>query len=409
MRNKKHIIAIATIMMMATAVALPAVADNFDGADVGGETFRVATLNVDGMPSTILFFDANTNGPGTKYTPLLSEYLAKMNVDFIGVQEDFNYDEELDTYLTDDYDHDEWSGGILTTTGQMGWGNLKFPCDGLKAYWKKGMTLGSYNRVAWKESYGKFDHAWDDFVTKGFRHYQFRLPGGHEVEVYNMHMDATDMEASYSDEPDRAVRLSQWRELRNYILDRMADRPIVVLGDFNTFYARDDVKRAFIDSIQSTRRATVGDVWIELDCDGFYPELREDDEGWWGAPGEKLDKVLYINPVGAPRLVPTGVTIHYDCGKLPDGSSFGDHHPVSATFRIEEAVPGDLNGDGTTDVGDIMAIINYMARLSAEAPVPDGSPEGIPATPSPYDLNGDGAIDVGDVMVIINLMTGRDE
>ena len=55
-----------------------------------------------------------------------------------------------------------------------------------------------------------------------------------------------------------------------------------------------------------------------------------------------------------------------------------------------DSVKGDLNGDGNIDVGDIMAIINFMAA-------PKGEPEA-------YDLNNDGSVDVGDIMAIINIM-----
>ena len=64
--------------------------------------------------------------------------------------------------------------------------------------------------------------------------------------------------------------------------------------------------------------------------------------------------------------------------------------------RTLAGIPGDLNGDGQVDVGDIMAIINYMAS------VPDESSSG--STLSTFDLNGDGQVDVGDIMAIINLM-----
>ena len=58
-----------------------------------------------------------------------------------------------------------------------------------------------------------------------------------------------------------------------------------------------------------------------------------------------------------------------------------------------EQPSGDLNGDGSIDVGDIMKIINEMA-LSLEQQ--DMS----------CDINGDNIIDVGDIMAIINIMAG---
>jgi len=57
----------------------------------------------------------------------------------------------------------------------------------------------------------------------------------------------------------------------------------------------------------------------------------------------------------------------------------------------KEEVSGDVNGDGSVDVGDIMSIINYMAGA-----------EGI--SESLADVNRDGSVDVGDIMAIINIM-----
>ena len=59
---------------------------------------------------------------------------------------------------------------------------------------------------------------------------------------------------------------------------------------------------------------------------------------------------------------------------------------------IIEQLKGDVNGDGQVDVGDIMAVINYMAGQTA----------GI--TPDMADVNGDKQVDVGDIMAIINIM-----
>ena len=65
--------------------------------------------------------------------------------------------------------------------------------------------------------------------------------------------------------------------------------------------------------------------------------------------------------------------------------------PGYLTYKyIKPDAPGDLNGDNVADVGDIMAIINFMAAPSGE--------------PRAFDLNGDGNVDVGDIMAIINIM-----
>ena len=53
---------------------------------------------------------------------------------------------------------------------------------------------------------------------------------------------------------------------------------------------------------------------------------------------------------------------------------------------------GDVNGDNAVNVGDIMAVINYMA----------GSTGNIDKAKA--DVNNDGAVNVGDIMAIINIM-----
>ena len=62
---------------------------------VNGETFTLATLNADGMPKQILFFDVNTEGPAEKYSPAIARYLINKNFDIILTQENFNYNAEL--------------------------------------------------------------------------------------------------------------------------------------------------------------------------------------------------------------------------------------------------------------------------------------------------------------------------
>lgn len=59
-----------------------------------------------------------------------------------------------------------------------------------------------------------------------------------------------------------------------------------------------------------------------------------------------------------------------------------------------EGLRGDVNGDGVVDVGDIMAVINFMA----------GQTSGIDKAKA--DVNSDTQVDVGDIMAIINIMAG---
>lgn len=309
------------------------------------EIFSVVTLNVDGLPKTINIMGlykatVNEDGPGAKYTPHISQYLANMNYDFISVQENFNYDSQLYSSLSANYDRDAWSGGL---NGDKMTADVRFMSDGLNAFWKKGITAHMADSVSWTASYGKFNHAWDAIVTKGFRRYDVKLKEGSDVVIFNMHMDAGDDkdEAKGLDGPDCRARMVQWRQLRDYILSHLDTRPVIIMGDLNSWYERDSIKIQFIDEIERIGRAIVSDVWIELVKNGQYPELYDGivtkDHGTrdWSRNGELLDKILYINPKGGSKLYPMNILIDRDGYQKEDGTPLGDHTPLAVTFKIK--------------------------------------------------------------------------
>lgn len=333
-------------------------------AQEGGEEFSMATLNVDGLPKRISVFElfdleVNPDGPGKEYTPAISQYLAKFAYDFIAVQENFDYHAELCSALDADYSHDFWNGGM--TVDKFLWEEAYFPFDGVNLFWRNSnVTAERTDSVPWVKSYGKVDHANDDLIKKGFRRYNLQLKGGSQLVVYNMHMDASDDkdEAKGEDKPDREVRMMQWRQLRDSILNRLDKRPVIVCGDLNSFYERDSVKLQFIDEIEKTGRATVGDVFITLERNGQYPALREGsvmkDEGAtsWEIDGQTLDKILYINPTGGGVLTPLTFTIDREGYVRENGQMLGDHYPLSATFRISPQGASGITSVTTTTPAD---------------------------------------------------------
>ena len=155
-------------------------------ATAGDDVFSVATLNVDGLPSKIWIIPSNPDGPGSDGTRTVSQYLAQKGYDIIATQEDFDYDEELRTDLDEDYDCGLWQGGI--DLGQVNWLKIwdtKFETDGLRLFWRRQHQLENETAVAWTDAYGRFDHCWDDMVTKGFGRCEMTLADGHRIVVYN--------------------------------------------------------------------------------------------------------------------------------------------------------------------------------------------------------------------------------
>ena len=342
--NRKLLIASALSLALTTA------------AQQSPEQFSVATLNVDGLPQKILFFNVNANGPGTTGSLQIGQYLSERQYDMVFVQEDFNYHDELTLNLEDDYQIDTWTGDV----GLIGHDidllhpqNHRFECDGLGACVKNNITIESVIRTPWKTYFGKFSHALDELVTKGFRRYELTLASGHQLVVYNMHMDASDRNDVYdgTDEKDREARRGEWIQLRDDILEKLDERPVIILGDLNSFYTRDAVQDYFIEAINATGRAKASDVWVELEHEGQYPELQEITTGiereGYETDGECYDKIIYINPTNGQQL--KAVAYKRDTeGFQYDGEPLGDHYPVSAVF--EWAGSGEETGIETLPI-----------------------------------------------------------
>lgn len=316
---------------------------------VNGESFTLVTLNADGMPKQIIFFDVNTEGPGEEYSPAIARYMINKQFDIILTQENFNYNDALTApFDSAGYRHDIWGGGIDVELAIDRLSNSEelegiFHIDGLTAFWSPKLQVVREDSVRWTAGYGLFEHGWDTMVRKGFRKYDVTLSGGNRVVVYNMHMDASDEddELKGNDGPDRRARMVQWRQLRDHILAHLDNRPVIVTGDLNSYYERDSICSQVLSVIEQTGRATVGDAWVTLERGGKFPAMVEgpvtNDPGstTWSLKGQTLDKIIYINPTGGPQLKPLSFSVDSATYVRPDGKTpLGDHAPVSAKFRF---------------------------------------------------------------------------
>lgn len=304
--------------------------------------FTIASLNVDGLPQKVLFLDINADGPGKEGSLRIGKYLAEKSYDMVFMQEDFNFHTELALPMACQYNFDKWSGSVGLLSKKIDFlhlQNLRFDCDGLGAAWKGCIKARCTDREAWNDVFGKFSHANDELATKGFRRYEATLPSGLELVVYNVHMDAGDDydEKNGNDYGDRLARLGEWQQLLDHILPRIDERPIIILGDMNSYYCRDQIEASFIDAINATGMAEAHDAWIELEKDGQYPEPIEgivySEQQGFNHGGETLDKIIYINPADGPKLTP----VRYTCDKEDyqhEGKALGDHYPIAATFEV---------------------------------------------------------------------------
>ena len=307
-------------------------------------SFTAVALNVDGLPKKILTIDLNADGPGEEGTKLISKYLASKGYDFIGCSEDFNYNGSLMESLNDSYS----CGTIRSTLSASGLelsmiiNGFRFDTDGLNLIWKNSTCTAS--NESWTQWTSMVETDGNQYVKKGFRHYDMTLgTNGPVIDVYILHMDAGDTNATSS-------RESQWRQLAADINNADASRPKLIIGDTNSRWTREDITVNFMQ--QLNKNLTASDVWVEFCRNGVYPttdmgDLTDQSDPTNYTNYEIVDKIIYINPTVANtlQLVPQSFRIEQDytygtVNGTDDTTPLGDHRPVVVTFKYVKA--GDV-------------------------------------------------------------------
>ena len=297
------------------------------GTNTTSGTFTAASMNVDGLPNKILFVTINSDGPGSAGTKKISSKLNEMQWDIIGVSEDFNYNTELLSSLSN------YTSG--THRGRIS--GLSNDTDGLKLLWKNPVTVTGEKWTSWNTHYstgiaGSGNGA-DGMIDKGYRYYKATVADGVAVDVYILHMDAD------SDAGDISARESQLTQLANAIKASDNKNPIIVMGDTNCRYTREHLETLFIDAINADSRFTVQDAWVEHVRNGVYPTygadaiVAKDKGGTYDYPeAEIVDKLFYINNTDSTVTLTANsysvVTNFTDT----DGNALADHWPILVEF-----------------------------------------------------------------------------
>ena len=365
--------------------------------DLQQDSFTAVALNVDGLPQKLLTYNLNEDGPGEDGTKLISQYLAGKGYDFIGVSEDFNYHGSLMTALSSNYD----SGTIRATLSVSGLlsGGIPFDTDGLNLIWKKSRVTAS--NESWTRWTSTTSTDGNQYVKKGFRHYDMNIGEGMVMDVYVLHMDAG--EATNS-------REAQWRQLADAINNADAGLPKLVIGDTNSRWTREDIKANFTDKFS---KFTVSDVWVELCRNNIAPNTSMGDLTDQSVPTnyanyEVVDKIIYLNPKSANtvQLSPLSFRIEqdYTYGNVQgtnDNKPLGDHRPVVVEFTCiksgdVKSILGDVNRDGFVNITDVTALVEIVLGKDN-------------ATPCQFDhiaadVNMDGSISIVDVTELIEII-----
>lgn len=324
MRIKKILSFLLALSLMLSL--LPSAAFAVDAQDKSG-TFTAASMNVDGLPNKILGISINSDGPGSDGTKAISAKLNEMQWDIIGVSEDFNYNTELLSSLSN-YNSGTHRGGVS---------GLSNNTDGLNLLWKNTISVTGEKWTSWSTHYstGIFGtgNGADGMIDKGYRYYQAEVAEGVTVDVYILHMDAD------SDAGDIAARESQLTQLANAIKASDNKNPIIVMGDTNCRYTRENLKTLFIDAINADSRFTIQDAWVELVRGGVYPTygadaiVAKDKGGTYDYPeAEIVDKLFYINnTASAVTLTANRYSVVTDFTNSA-GTALADHWPILVDF-----------------------------------------------------------------------------
>lgn len=337
----------------------------------GDGSFTVASMNVDGLPATVLgFISINPDGPGEDGSAEIGGRFAASGWDIIAVSEDFNFHDAL---YSGDFKANYGSG---THRGRVG-DSLMIPydTDGLGLFYKNEIAVRGEGWIRWDDYYPKSGtgNGGDSLIKKGFRFYTATVADGVDIDVYILHMDAD------SSAEDIDARESQLSQLADYIKSTDSKNPIIIMGDTNCRYTREHLQSLLIDSINEDPRFTAGDAWIENIRRGAYPAVGDppimasdktgDGSGYPYPRAEIVDKIFFVNNADSDihlRLdLYTVDTSFRDAG----GAPLADHWPVTARFAYakkyevtyEDGVGGSvfesrtiasLSGDPTPGYGD---------------------------------------------------------
>ena len=292
-------------------------------------TFTAVSMNVDGLPTDLLgFININEGGPGPNGTRAIGQKMAEYGWDIIGVSEDFNYNDELMEALSEDYNAGTHRGGVSWLTNNT---------DGLNLLWKKSLSVTGESWTKWNTQYStgfaNTGNGADGMINKGFRYYEAEVADGVYVDFYILHMDAD------SDQGDIDARHAQLIQLADAIKASDNGNPIIVMGDTNCRYTREDIRAWFMDPINADKRFEIKDAWVEDAWNGTYPNVGEDalmavDKGgtYQYPQAEIVDKIFYINNTDSQvKLALDSYDVATDFTNS-SGAALADHWPIVGTF-----------------------------------------------------------------------------
>ena len=154
------------------------------------------------------------------------------------------------------------------------------------------------------------------------------------------------------------------------------------MGTYNWIYDIESGESSFLDSLYSE----IGVVSFSIDQS-------------WSPDGTKVSfsEILYNGWVAVPPKIRVYDTVTESFQILSNGNDLYDpesYYIASPINWIEDGLAGDVNGDDSVDVLDVVMLVSYI--LSGDTSELDGA-----------DINNDGDINVLDIVAIVQVILGN--
>ena len=263
---------------------------------VTGGNFSVLTYNVAGLPEIL----SSASTPRDVSSAQIGNLINSWSI--VHVQEDFNYH----AYL---YDNGNAHPYRSSTSGGVPFG------DGLNSL--SYFPFTDFTRIKWNKLINE-----NALIPKGFTFSRVRMAEGVYIDFYNLHTNAESDEASIAARADNLLQIS------NYIATVSKGNAIVVMGDMNARYTRDNNLRLL------TNVNGLTDPWITLIRNGNTPNLGEPDIAC-AFPNitnncEIVDKIFYRSNKYI-QLTPSNYNV-VNTFVNAQGQQLSDHMPLSVNF-----------------------------------------------------------------------------
>ena len=154
------------------------------------------------------------------------------------------------------------------------------------------------------------------------------------------------------------------------------------MGTYNWIYDIESGESSFLDSLYSE----IGVVSFSIDQS-------------WSPDGTKVSfsEILYNGWVSVPPKIRVYDTVTESTHTLGNGTVIDDpesYYVGSPINWIEDGLAGDVNGDDSVDVLDVVMLVSYI--LSGDTSELDGA-----------DINNDGDINVLDIVALVSIILGN--